>query len=208
MGEEKMPAMSQGHESATVSRREWLSLQNFGWKRVLGDGYIDRLTGKFYFDITREATYTYDPHLSALYNAFTIKYGAYNRLKKKSRRGFWNFLWSLIVSAVLICGGLVCASLANFFVPASIGETALSLLKITADSLPAENILKIVGIVLLAVGALLFLLYTVVRTMIVIPVKKKKARETTIESMMTARRYITQKKRRNVNVRTQTEGRR
>lgn len=202
------PNMLQNQESAVATRKEWLSLQNFGWKRVLGQGYLDGLSHQYFFDIVRSLSYTYDPKLTAMFRDFTKTYDKFKRLKQKGRRGFWNFLWSVLVAGILLFAGLVCASLANFLVPASIGETVLSFLKISSDSLPGEDVLKIVGIALFAAGALLFLLYTVIRTLIVIPVKRAKAKERTIEIMLEAREYVLSKSKKSKASSIQITGKR
>lgn len=188
------PNFSQGQESAVVSQREWLALQNFGWKRLRGKEYMDDLSHLWYYHIVRSASYSSDAHLSALFSEFSKTYTSYLRLKVKSRRGFWNFLWSLIVSGLLIFVGAVCLSLADYIVPASFGASIISSLPFDLP-LPGADILKYVGIGVFAIGALLFLLYTLIRTLIVIPVRKRSKKNATIEIMLEARKYISGKRK-------------
>lgn len=187
--------MSQGQESAVVSQRDWLSLQNFGWKRVRGKEYMDDLSHLWYFHVVRSYAYAADPHLNALFERFSKTYGHYLRLKAKGKRGFWNFLWSLILSGLLIFVGVVFASLANFYLSPEFGQSVLSTLPFNI-SLPGADTLKIIAIALLSAGALLFFLYTFLRTLIIIPVKRKNKKKQTIAIMLEARKYITGKNRR------------
>ena len=190
------PNLSQGQETAVVSQREWLALQNFGWKRLRGREYMDNLSQLWYYHIVRSPAYSADSYLNALFDDFTKTYSKYLRLKVKGRRGFWNFLWSLLVSGILIFVGIVFAAKINFFFPAEFCETLLSSISIL-NNIPAmdENLVKILAISFLAAGALLFFLYTFLRTLIIIPVRRAHKKRATIDIMLQARNYITGKKR-------------